>query len=75
LADGEAEEVVADLAANATPAVALEALGGLGAISPGFEGYLHLDLEPGSYLAVDFMPDPGDPRPHLLDGYWATFTV
>ncbi len=74
LRDGEAEDVIADLAANATPSVGLEALGGLGAISPGFEGYLHLDLPPGDYLAVDFMPDPGDPRPHLLDGYYAVFS-
>lgn len=74
LADGEVDEVVAELAANETPSVGLEALGGLGAISPGFEGYLHLDLPPGDYLAVDFMPDPGEARPHLLDGYYATFS-
>ena len=75
LDDDEVDEVVAALAGNATPSVGIEALGGLGAISPGFEGYLHLDLGPGDYLAVDFMPDPGDPRPHLLDGYYATFSI
>lgn len=64
-----------DLAANNNPKVPLVALGGMGALSGGFDGYLHLDLEPGSYLAVDFMPDPGDPRPHLLDGYVARFRV
>lgn len=73
LDDGEVDEVVGDLAANRTPAVALDALGGLGAVSPGFDGYLWLDLPDGPYLAVDFMPDPGDPRPHMLDGYHATF--
>jgi hypothetical protein len=65
--------LLGDLAANATPKVALSALGGLGAISPGFDGYLYLDLPRGNYLAVDFMPDARNPRPHLLDGYATTF--
>jgi hypothetical protein len=73
--DDEAEALVADLAANETPSVELEAVGGMGAVSPGFDGYLYLDLEPGDYLAVDFMPDPGDPRPHMLDGYYTRFSV
>ena len=55
------------------PTVEVEAVGGMGAISAGFDGYLYLDLADGDYLAVDFMPDPGDPRPHLLDGYHAAF--
>jgi len=72
--DGAAlDQLLDDLATNATPAVALDALGGLGALSAGFEAYLHLDLEAGPYLAVDFMPDPGEPRPHLLDGYVTAF--
>jgi hypothetical protein len=68
------EQLLGDIAANAKPRVELEALGGLGAVSPGFDGYLHLDLPRGHYLAVDFMPDARDPRPHLLDGYTAAFT-
>jgi hypothetical protein len=71
----ETETMVADLAANRVPAIDLEATGGMGAVSPGFDGYLYLDLAPGTYLAVDFMPDPGEPRPHMLDGYYATFEV
>ncbi len=62
-----------DLAANEIPDVPLVALGGMGALSAGFDGYLYLDLPDGEYLAVDFMPDPGDPRPHLLDGYFTQF--
>lgn len=73
--DDQVVGLVEDLAANATPEVELEAVGGMGAISAGFDGYLHLDLDPGEYLAVDFMPDPGEPRPHLLHGYYATFSV
>jgi hypothetical protein len=69
------DRVLGDLAGNATPEVHLDALGGLGAISPGFDGYLYLDLPRGHYLAVDFMPDARNPRPHLLDGYATTFRV
>jgi hypothetical protein len=73
--DEQAERMVTQLAANEIPEVAVEAVGGMGAVSAGFDGYLYLDLTPGEYLAVDFMPDPGDPRPHMLDGYFATFEV
>ena len=72
---GGIEQVVDDLAGNITPSVGIDAVGGMGAISAGFDGYLYLDLDPGEYLAVDFMPDPGEPRPHMLDGYYAEFSV
>ncbi len=74
LSDPKATRVVAALAANRDPGVALEAVGGMGALSPGFDGYVHLDLDHDPHLAVDFMPDPGEPRPHMLDGYHATVT-
>lgn len=67
------DRLLGNLATNAPPGVSLEALGGMGALSAGSEAYLFLDLAPGPYLAVDFMPDPGDPRPHLLDGYATPF--
>ena len=73
ITDDELPQLLDDLATGATPAVPLVALGGMGALSGGFDGYLHLELDPGPYLAVDFMPDPGNPRPHLLDGYATTF--
>jgi hypothetical protein len=70
---GGLDQLLRDLAGNATPSVPLVALGGMGALSGGFAGYLYLDLKPGRYVAVDFMPDPGSPRPHLLDGYATLF--
>jgi hypothetical protein len=73
--DDQAAQLVEDLAANRSPQVELDAVGGMGAISAGFDGYLYLDLAPGDYLAVDFMPDPGDPRPHMLDGYYRRFST
>lgn len=71
----QAAVLVDDLAANRTPQVGLDAVGGMGAVSAGFDGFVHLDLPAGDYVAVDFMPDPGDPRPHMLDGYYRTFRV
>jgi len=73
--DDQMGVLVEDLASNKTPQVQLEAVGGMGAISAGFDGYLHLDLADGDYLAVDFMPDPGEPRPHMLDGYYGKFSI
>ena len=75
LDEDEVDDLVIELANNETPSVGLDAVGGLGAISPGFDGFLYLDLEPGQYVAVDFMPDPGEPRPHMLDGYYTSFAV
>jgi hypothetical protein len=72
---GELEQLLDDLANNKTPAATLDALGGMGALSAGLTGYVWLDLKPGPYLGVDFMPDPGSPRPHLLDGYATEFDV
>ena len=43
IADDRTKALVEDLAANKTPQVELEAVGGMGAISPGFDGYLYLD--------------------------------
>jgi hypothetical protein len=71
----QTKTLVEDLAANKATKVTTEAVGGVGAISSGFDGYLYLDLAKGDYLVVDFMPDPGVPRPHMLDGYYARFTV
>lgn len=73
--DDELDTLVDDLANNVAPTVGLEAVGGMGAISAGFGGYLDLALAPGNYLAVDFMPDPGNPTPHMSEGYHAQFTV
>ena len=73
LTDDGLRRLLDDLATNATPTMPLDALGGMGALSGGLDAYLYLDLAPGPYLAVDFMPDPGQPRPHLLDGYVTPF--
>jgi len=73
--EDQTASLVKDLAGNRTPQVKVEAVGGMGALSAGFDGYLHLDLADGDYLAVDFMPDPGVPRPHMVDGYYGRFSI
>ncbi len=75
IGDDQARKLVEDLAANKTTDVKVAAVGGMGAVSAGFDGYLLLDLAAGDYLAVDFMPEPGRPRPHMLDGYFGRFSV
>jgi hypothetical protein len=43
-------------------------LGGNGAISSGLSNYLTLNLEPGRYLVLCFVPDPADGVPHAMKG-------
>ncbi len=50
--------------------------GGLGAAEPGASSYARLDLPPGDYAAVCFLPDvKGDLQPHVTHGMAATFTI
>jgi hypothetical protein len=46
----------------------LEPLGGLVGLQPGATGYLTLDLSPGSFVAVCFIPDPSTRQSHLALG-------
>jgi hypothetical protein len=50
-------------------------LGGVGPIEPGTATWLDLDLEPGTYAAFCYIPDPGSGQPHLALGMIAEFTV
>lgn len=50
-------------------------VGGMQALDPNRSGLLHLDLEPGSYIAVCLIPDPGSGRPHADLGMIQEFTV
>jgi hypothetical protein len=42
--------------------------GGLQAINPGATAWMDLDLTPGTYVAVCFVPDPASEAPHLALG-------
>jgi len=52
-----------------------EAAGGINAFSADGSGYLTLDLQPGTYLAVCNVPDPASGLPHSHLGMLKQFTV
>lgn len=58
--------------AGAPPFVAA---GGVPAFRPGMVAHMHVDLAPGEYIAVCFVPDHLDGAPHLVHGMVAPFTV
>jgi uncharacterized cupredoxin-like copper-binding protein len=49
--------------------------GGLGALKPGSSAWLKLNLQPGNYGTVCFVPDPKTGKPHVMLGMSASFTV
>jgi uncharacterized cupredoxin-like copper-binding protein len=49
--------------------------GGLQGIDAGEVGYLHLNLQPGTYVALCHIPDPGSGKAHLELGMMVPFTV
>lgn len=75
LADGKTrQDAIAWLGASGGPppfAVAGATTGML----PGFHDYVYLNLRPGEYLALCFMPDAADGKPHWLHGMVQSFTV
>jgi hypothetical protein len=44
-------------------------------IERGAHDYIRADLSPGNYLALCFMPDNGDGKPHYVHGMTTAFTV
>jgi hypothetical protein len=50
--------------------------GGFGALAPGGQGWVRLDLSPGDYVAVCFVPDDEAPHlPHIELGMHAEFHI
>ena len=49
--------------------------GGLSVVSVGLTGYVELDLEPGTYAALCFVPDREAGMPHAAMGMITVFTV
>lgn len=52
-----------------------EAVGGINGLSPNAAGYMTLDLQPGSYVAICHIPDPASRLPHAHLGMIKAFTV
>ena len=53
----------------------LEQVGGMGWLSPGSVAWTEVDLAPGTYVALCFVPDPETFMPHVAMGMVAVFTV
>ncbi len=53
----------------------LEQVGGLGWLSPGATAWTEVDLSPGTYVALCFVPDPETMMPHVAMGMIAVFTI
>lgn len=50
-------------------------IGGFQGINPGQSGWLNLDLTPGDYVAVCYIPDPASGHAHMELGMTMPFTV
>jgi hypothetical protein len=53
----------------------LDFVGGAGGVEPGGDTYVDLDLEPGEYVAMCFLPDAASGKRHAELGMVATFTI
>lgn len=49
--------------------------GGMGALQPGTSAWVKLDLQPGNYAALCFVPDIKTGKPHYMLGMYRAFTV
>jgi len=52
-----------------------KSIGGFQALTPGQTGWLNLDLEPGDYVALCYVPDPASGHAHLELGMIMPFSV
>jgi hypothetical protein len=52
-----------------------KAVGGVAGMTPGATNYFDVDLTPGEYVAICFIPDKKDGKPHFLHGMARQFTV
>jgi hypothetical protein len=52
-----------------------EAVGGIESFSAGGSGYMTLDLQPGTYVAICNVPDPASGISHAQLGMIKQFTV
>lgn len=51
------------------------AVGGIASMKPGTTNYFEVELTPGEYLAICFVPDKQDGKPHFEHGMMTQFTV
>jgi hypothetical protein len=76
--EAEHDTATHEAGAGTAPAVAgppFTSAGGMQGMAAGLRGWAVLDLEPGNYLAVCFIPDPATGQPHVALGMVGSFTV
>ncbi|MBO0884472.1 MAG: hypothetical protein J2P17_29895 [Mycobacterium sp.] len=75
LAPGKSAQDVVDWETTPTGPPPFEAVGGMNAFSTGGSGYMTVDLESGSYVAICNVPDPASGIAHAHLGMIRQFTV
>jgi uncharacterized cupredoxin-like copper-binding protein len=75
LAPGATMDQVAAWAQDPSTPPPFEAVGGMNGLTPGADGLMTVDLEPGSYIAICNIPDPATGLPHSQLGMVHPFTV
>jgi len=75
LAPGAVIGDVAAWEADPTTPPPFEAVGGMNGLSRGVDGFVTLDLQPGEYVAICHIPDPGSGVPHSHLGMIRAFTA
>jgi hypothetical protein len=75
LVEGKTIEDVQAFMHSPNGAPPFTSIGGFQAITPGQSGWLNLDLEPGNYVALCFVPNPETGKPHIEHGMVLPFSV
>ncbi len=73
--DGKTAQDFQAFMQNPTGKPPFSSAGGLGALAPGTSGWVNLDLKPGTYVALCFVPDPKTGKAHAELGMVTPFTV
>jgi hypothetical protein len=75
LAPGKTTQDVLAWQADPSTPPPFEAVGGMNGLGAAIDGYMTVDLQPGSYVAICNIPDPGSGQPHSRLGMIRAFTV
>lgn len=75
LADGKTLDDLIAFTEQPHGAPPFQNIGGLQALDPGKVGWIHLDLQPGTYVAICHVPDPASGKSHSALGMMLPFTV
>src|SRR5215471_8924886 len=75
LAPGKTTQDLIDWDADSGAPPPVEAMGGMNAFSVNGSGYMTLDLQPGTYVAICNVPDPASGVSHAHLGMMREFTV